>query len=185
MDEAFHRASFYVSLHVLLKSYAEKTEPPHEIKAFFEGMGVELASVNEVSAEYLADVSASDLRKDLPFIARQHLPSHIKSFIEQSGYTPPDSAEKLLNMTAYAARLAIDAYNDHLRGEHAYHYEKILLRFLHTHLLPALQNLNTTDENLNKIIAQLVRLLQIDRAKLFARFLPGKETALHPITRWT
>ncbi|MCS7136748.1 MAG: hypothetical protein NZ941_00080 [Candidatus Caldarchaeum sp.] len=183
MDSDFQRPNLYVSLHLLLKSFAEKTEPPTEVKVFFESLGVKLTYIDDLSAEYLTNLSATDLRKDLPATSRQYLPSHIKSFIEQCGYIPPSSPDRLLNMTAFAARLAIDAYNmKRFNNGNSIMYEKNLLRFLNTHLLPALENIDSPGEELKKTLAALVYLLRVDRASLLAKFVAADAETAYSLT---
>lgn len=169
MHDAFNRANLYVSLHLMLSSLAENKEPPEEVKAFLDSCGVEVPRISGSSSRYLANLSATELRRDLTPIAREHLSTHIKAFIEQAGYIPPEPADKLLHMTAFAARLAIDACNKYsLEQEQARKLEKTLLRFVQTHFLPSLENANPP-EDLKNLFQLLIRIVRIDRASLLSK----------------
>ncbi|MEM3032764.1 MAG: hypothetical protein QXF51_01130 [Nitrososphaerota archaeon] len=91
-------------------------------------------------SKYLRHFRASDARQGLGQAARAHIPLFIKSFIENTGYTSPEPADSPTSMTAYAARLAIDIYTAQLADvEESKKLERLLHRFVKTHLIPALK----------------------------------------------
>lgn len=143
--DPFQRASLYAATLTFFEKLANMERTPTEITAFFESLGVDIPDFSdedlEQAAEYLKMFRASFMRLDMPPLARANLPFHIKSFMDSHGYTAAEPSDGIISMTAFAARLAIDAYAAHLTdGEQALKLERTLHRFNKTHLIPALAN---------------------------------------------
>jgi len=165
--DSFQRASLYAAILTFFKKLASMEKTPPEIMAFFESLGVELPDLSgedlEQAAEYLNMFRASVVRLDVPPLARANLPFHIKTFIESNGYTADEPFDGIITMTAFAARLAIDAYMAHLTdGEKALKLERILHRFNKTHLIPALANAIPQNQKLHQAIQKIVQLVVAD-----------------------
>lgn len=167
----FERACLYVSLHTYFSWLANGGgEPPVEVLGFFESLGVELPrKVSEETAEYVRGFRAGAVRLDLNPAARANLQHHLTAFYAASGYVTTEPADSLLAMTAFAARLAIDAYTAYVRGDgSADRLERQLHRFVATHLILALEHVKTTDQA-TKSVEKLTSLVRDDAAALKAR----------------
>ena len=75
--------------------------------------------VSDETAEYVRGFRAGSLRTDLNFAARANLPHHLTAFYNMAGYSTEEPADSILTMTAFAARLAIDAYTAHIKTKRA------------------------------------------------------------------
>jgi len=171
--DPFERASLYVSLHAYLRWLAEGAgEPPLEVLNFFESLGVRLpAEVPETVAEYVRHLRAETCRPDLSPAARANLQNHLAAFYSAAGYVSTEPADCLAAMTAFAARLAMDAYKAYIRGDTgAEKIERCLHRFINTHLIPALKHLKPTEEVLAHAIDGLTRIVSEDAGILASRF---------------
>ncbi|MEM2096267.1 MAG: hypothetical protein QXR20_06610 [Candidatus Caldarchaeum sp.] len=172
--DPFQRASLYASILTYFEKLANMEKTPTEINAFFESLGVEIPDFSdedlEQAAEYLKMFRASLVRLDVPPLARANLPFHIKSFIESHGYTAAEPSDGILSMTAFAARLAIDAYAAHLTdGEQALRLERTIHRFNKTHLIPALANARPQNQKLHQSIQEIVKMLTVDSSMLLKK----------------
>ena len=176
--DAFHRASLYVSLHTYLKCLAEGSETPVEILNFFESLDVKLPrKISPAVSEYFRNYRAGAHRDDLQPSMRAHLANHIAAFYRSLGYEVDGPADSLAAMTAFAARLAIDAYFTHLRSpDNALMIEKSLHRFTVTHLIPALLSVRPPDTLTADAVQSVTRLLK-DDLKTLARMICGGAVA--------
>ncbi len=156
MEDAFQRASFYVSVYILLRSLADCEKVPEEVEEFLDAVGVEVPEPNAELARLIQTLAASNVRTDLPPSSRKQLPHHIKAFMTQAGYESSEPVDSILTMTAFAARLAIDAYIKQLTDDReAERIERLLIRFLNTHLLPTLKHANSAlTETLTQTISE-------------------------------
>ncbi len=169
----FQRASLYVSIHVLFERLAAKEGIPVEVRELLESVGVELPSFTDEELEYISKYlntfRAADVRLDLRPEVNAHLHLHIKSFISAAGYTAPEPVDSLTSMTAFVARLAIDIYTAQLtNSEKAQKLERILHRFLKTHLIPTLTQ--TKCKTLTKTIHSITTVLEKDCETLLKQF---------------
>ncbi|MEN3047183.1 MAG: hypothetical protein ABDH63_00140 [Candidatus Caldarchaeales archaeon] len=171
MLDSFERANLYVSVFSLLQSLAEGSDPPVEVRELLEALGLEVPEFDREAARELGRVTARDVRADVPGGLRRHLHLHVKSFAERTGYEVPEPADGLINMAALAARLAMDAFaaepEDVKRSEEL---ERALMRFLQTHMLPALESLSVPDAGLRRLIGEVVALIRADVEDLKAKF---------------
>ncbi|MEM1946860.1 MAG: hypothetical protein QXG69_01490 [Candidatus Caldarchaeum sp.] len=172
--DRFQRASFYAAILTFFEKLVNEERPPYEITAFFESLGVELPDFSgedlKQASEYLKMFRASIVRLDISPVAREHLPSHIRLFMESHGYTAAEPFDGIISMTAFAARLAIDAYTAHLTdGDKALELERTLHRFNKTHLIPALANTKPQNQKLHQAIQEMARLVAADSGVLLKR----------------
>ncbi|MEM4374371.1 MAG: hypothetical protein QXI97_05170 [Nitrososphaerota archaeon] len=163
----FQRANLYVSIHIFFEKLATGDQPPPEVKNLLESLGVELPSFTdeelELASRYLSSLRASDVRLDLQQATRTHLRLYIKSFIENAGYIVLGPADSITSMTAFAARLAIEIYIDQMTDGKKYQkLERLLHRFVKTHLIPVLTNANPQNKPLSKTVQELAMLLDED-----------------------
>lgn len=167
---AFERASLYVSLHTYMSWAASgKEQAPAEVVAFFENLGVNLpTSTSEISAHYLKSFRAGVHRQDINPTARANLQNHLTAFYTSSGYVSSEPSDSISSMTAFAARLAIDAYLSTVRNDDvsAERLERQLHRFLKTHLIPALEHLKPPGEDLAEAVEKLAQLVKEDASAL-------------------
>ena len=169
---AFERASFYTALHAYLSWLADgKGEPPVEILNLFESLGIALPRrVSDETAEYVRGFRASSFRTDLNLAARANLPHHLTAFYNMAGYSTDESADSILTMTAFAARLAIDAYTAHIKNEEgAERLERLLHRFLNTHLIPTLKSFKPPESEVAEAVERIAQLVAEDTRYLAAR----------------
>ncbi|MEM4560951.1 MAG: hypothetical protein QXS57_05940 [Candidatus Caldarchaeum sp.] len=177
--DSFQRACLYASILTFFEKLAGMEKTPPEITAFFESLGVELPEFRgedlEQAASYLKMFRASVVRLDVSPQARAHLPFHIKSFMDGHGYTAAEPFDGIISMTAFAARLAIDAYTAHLDdGEKALKLERILHRFNKTHLIPMLANARPQNQKLHEALRRIVRLVAEDSGMLLKQLTSTK-----------
>ncbi len=170
--DPFERAGLYVALHAYIAWLAGEADRfPSEALNLFASLGVELLreAPEDVSA-YLRRFRASTHRIDLSPIVRSNLENYIKAFYSSAGYSSSEPADSLLSMTAFAARLAIDAYTAHIMGDEADdELERRLHRFIQTHLIPVLQHIDPPGEILAGAIHELKRIINEDANSLAAR----------------
>jgi len=162
---SFERAGLYVSLHAYLSWVAGGGGgPPVEVFNFFESLGVELPrEIGRETSEYVRNFRAGDARDDLNPVARANLPNHLAAFYKASGYVSTEPADSLTTMTAFAARLAMDAYTAHVRGDgEADRVERQLHRFIQTHLLPTLEHVKPPGKVFEEAFDGLVRIVRLD-----------------------
>ncbi len=170
--DPFERASLYVSIHAYFIWLAEGAgEPPIEVLEFFESLGVRLPKeVPKAVADYVRSFRAGVSRTDLSPAARANLQNHLEAFYSSAGYVSTEPADSLLAMTAFAARLAVDAYTASIKGDiSADKLERQLHRFINTHLIPTLKHLKPTEEELTHAIDELTRIVSEDAGILASR----------------
>ncbi len=171
--DPFERAGLYVALHAYIAWLAgEADRLPSEALNFFESLGVELPrEAPEEVSDYLRRFRASTHRTDLSPIVRTNLENYLKAFYSSAGYSSSEPADSLLTMTAFAARLAIDAYDAHVRGdEETDGLERRLHRFVNTHLLPSLRAVRPPGEEFARAVEELTRLVGEDARTLASKF---------------
>ena len=168
----FERAGLYVSLHAYLSWVAGGGgEPPVEVFSFFEALGIQLPrEISRETADYVKNFRAGVSRTDLSPVARASLPHHLTAFYKSAGYLSTEPADSLSAMTAFAARLAMDAYTAHVRGEgDAEGLERKLYRFVNTHLMPALEYLKPEEPAAAEAVKALTELIKEDAETLKAK----------------
>jgi hypothetical protein len=169
---AFERASFYTALHAYLSWMADGNgEPPVEILNLFESLGIVLPrKASSETAEYVKGFRAGSFRTDLNPTARASLPHHLSAFYNMAGYSTEEPADSILTMTAFAARLAIDAYTAHIKNEEgAEKLERLLHRFLNTHLIPTLKLFKPPEREVADAMERIAQLVAEDARYLAAR----------------
>ncbi len=167
--DPFERASLYVSIHAYFRWLAEGAgEPPIEVLEFFESLGVRLPKeVPKAVADYVRSFRAGVSRTDLSPAARANLQNHLEAFYSAAGYVSTEPADSLLAMTAFAARLAVDAYTASIKGDmSADRLERQLHRFINTHLIAALEHLEPRDQSVTGAIKKLAQLVRDDASAL-------------------
>jgi hypothetical protein len=177
--DPFERASLYVSIHAYLRWLAEGAEePPIEVLEFFESLGVRLpAEIPEAVADYVRSFRAGVRRMDLSPAARSNLQNHLEAFYSAPGYVSTEPADSLLAMIAFAARLAIDAYTAHIKNEEgAEKLERLLHRFLNTHLIPTLKFFKPPEKEVADAMEQITQLVVEDTRYLASRL--SRQTSL-------
>ena len=170
---SFERANLYVALHIYFRWIAEGGgEPPIEVINFYESLGVQLPTeVPDDVAEYVRHFRAGSCRTDLNPAARSNLQNHLTAFYNSAGYVSTEPADSLLAITAFAARLAIDAYTAQMSGAwNVKDLERRLHRFVNTHLLPTLRVVRPPREEFCRAIDGLTRLLSEDVRTLASKF---------------
>ncbi len=171
MDDAFQRANLYVSIYVMLRYISSGEEVPVEVAEFLEAVGVEVPKSDYELVKYIGTLTASAVRTDLPPASRNQLRQHVKAFMTQAGYEVPETADSLLTMAAFAARLAIDAYVKQLTDEReADRLWRLLTRFLNTHLLPTLRLAKPTNQTAAKTLTTLANIIKEDVQDLAKKF---------------
>jgi hypothetical protein len=176
---SFERANLYVALHVYFSWLADSVgEPPVEVLNFFESLGVELPRrVSRETVEYIKRYRAGIFRTDLNLVAREFLKDHLTALYRAAGYVLTEPADSLLAMTAFAARLAINAYISHIKGDKsAEKFERQLHRFIKTHLIPALEHVKPPEKIFSNVVEELTQIIK-DDAKLLAARL-SRQTSL-------
>ncbi len=173
--DPFQRATLYVSLHTYLKFLAEGSEAPYEVLNFFESLGVNLPhKISHPEGEYLKNFRAGDHRHDLHPIMRAHLVNHIAAFYRSQGYEVVEPADSLTAMTAFAARLAIDAYFAQFKNPDMFSVlERSLHRFAATHLIPALRCVSLPGTLVAYAVQSMTRLLEEDLKTLSREICGG------------
>jgi hypothetical protein len=169
---AFERASLYTALHAYLSWLAEgEGESAVEILNLFESLGIALPRrVSDETAEYVKGFRAGSFRTDLNSAARASLPHHLTAFYNMAGYSTDEPADSILTMTAFAARLAIDAYTAHINNEEgAERLERLLHRFLNTHLIPTLKFFKPPESEVADAMEQITKLVVEDTRYLASR----------------
>jgi hypothetical protein len=175
----FERASLYTALHAYLSWMADGNgEPPVEILNLFESLGIALPRrVSDETAEYVRGFRAGSFRTDLNFAALANLPHHLTAFYNVAGYSTEEPADSILTMTAFAARLAIDAYAAHIKNEKgAEKLERLLHRFLNTHLIPTLKFFKPPEKEVADAMEQITQLVVEDTRYLASRL--SRQTSL-------
>ncbi len=169
---AFERASFYAALHAYLSWLADgEGEPPVEVLNLFESLGIVLPrKASSGTAEYVRAFRAGRWRTDLNPVARANLPLHLTAFYDMAGYSTEGHADSILTMTAFAARLAIDAYTAQVKNEEgAEKLERLLHRFLNTHLIPTLKSFRPPEKEVADAMERIAQLVTEDARHLVVR----------------
>ena len=169
---SFEKASLYTAIHTYLSWLAGgEGEPPVEILNLFESLGVVLPrKASGETAEYVRGFRAGVCRTDLNPAARASLPNHLAAFYNMAGYSTDEPADSILTMTAFAARLAIDTYTAHIKDDgSAERLERLLHRFLNTHLIPTLTHFKPPEKEVADAIEEITQLVVEDMRYLTAR----------------
>jgi len=169
---SFERASLYVALHVYFNWLASGVrEPPVEVLSFFESLGVKLPRrTSKETAEYIKCYRAGIFRTDLNSVAREFLKDHLTALYRAAGYVSTEPADSLLAMTAFAARLAINAYLSHIQGDGSTEkLEQQLHRFIKTHLIPALEHVKPPEKIFSNAVKKLTQIIKDDAGLLAKR----------------
>jgi hypothetical protein len=94
----------------------------------------------------------------------------LTAFYNVAGYSTEEPADSILTMTAFAARLAIDAYTAHIKNEEgAERLERLLHRFLNTHLIPTLKFFKPPESEVAEAVERIAQLVAEDTRYLAAR----------------